>query len=488
MSGSRYEAVIGLEVHAELKTDSKIFCSCSTRFGAEPNTQVCPVCTGMPGVLPVLNRKVVECAIKTGLALNCEIASFSKFDRKNYFYPDLPKAYQISQYDLPICRNGYIEIEVDGHTKRIGITRVHMEEDAGKLLHQGTITTTPYSLVDLNRSGVPLLEIVSDPDLRSPQEARMYMEKLRSILLFLGVSDCRMEEGSLRCDANVSVRVRGQQGLGTKTEIKNLNSFKSLERALEYEINRQIDLLEDGELVVQETRTWDESKQVTLSMRSKEEAQDYRYFPDPDLVPLVIDRQWVEEIRSTLPELPDAARRRLITEFGLPEYDAGVLTMTKDTLDFFDECMQYYHDPKTVSNWIMVELSRLLNQHNLELKEAKVKPVHLVDMLKMVDSGKISGKMAKTVFEEMFLTGKSPEAVVKEKGMVQISDESALEPVVARIIAENPRVVEDYRSGKEKAFAFFVGQVMKATRGQANPKMVNEILKRMLNQKDGSCG
>ncbi len=486
MSGLGYEAVIGLEVHAELKTDSKIFCSCSTRFGAEPNTQVCPVCTGMPGVLPVLNRKVVEYAIKTGLALNCEIASFSKFDRKNYFYPDLPKAYQISQYDLPICRNGYIEIEIEGRTKRIGITRVHMEEDAGKLLHQGTITTTPYSLVDLNRSGVPLLEIVSEPDMRSPQEARMYMEKLRSILLFLGVSDCRMEEGSLRCDANVSVRLRGQEGLGTKTEIKNLNSFKSLERALEYEINRQIDLLEDGESIVQETRTWDESRQVTLSMRSKEEAQDYRYFPDPDLVPIVIDRQWVEEIRSHLPELPDAARRRLVTEYGLPEYDAGVLTMTKESLDFFDECMQYYHDPKVVSNWIMVELSRHLNQHNLELREAKIKPVHLAEMLKMIDSGRISGKMAKTVFEEMFFTGKSPETVVEEKGMVQISDESALEPVVARIIAENPRVVEDYRRGKEKAFAFFVGQVMKATRGQANPKMVNEILRRMLGQEGGS--
>lgn len=323
-----------MEVHAELRTDSKIFCACSTRFGAEPNTQVCPICTGMPGVLPVLNRKVVEYAIKTGLALNCEIAEFSKFDRKNYFYPDLPKAYQISQYDLPICRNGYIDIEVEGRKKRVGITRVHMEEDAGKLLHQGTIASTPYSLVDLNRSGVPLLEIVSEPDMRSPAEARLYMEKLRSILLFLGVSDCRMEEGSLRCDANVSVRIQGQQGFGTKTEIKNLNSFKALERALEYEIKRQIELLEDDESVIQETRTWDESQQATLSMRSKEEAQDYRYFPDPDLVPLIIDRGWVEEVRSSLPELPDAARERLMRQFNLPEYDANLLTMTKDTLDF----------------------------------------------------------------------------------------------------------------------------------------------------------
>lgn len=475
-----YEAVIGLEVHAELRTDSKIFCACSTRFGAEPNTQVCPICTGMPGVLPVLNRKVVEYAIKTGLALNCEIAEFSKFDRKNYFYPDLPKAYQISQYDLPICRNGYIDIEVEGRKKRVGITRVHMEEDAGKLLHQGTIASTPYSLVDLNRSGVPLLEIVSEPDMRSPAEARLYMEKLRSILLFLGVSDCRMEEGSLRCDANVSVRIQGQQGFGTKTEIKNLNSFKALERALEYEIKRQIELLEDDESVIQETRTWDESQQATLSMRSKEEAQDYRYFPDPDLVPLIIDRGWVEEVRSSLPELPDAARERLMRQFNLPEYDANLLTMTKDTLDFFDECMQYYQDAKTVSNWIMGELSRLLNQHNLELKDAKIKPAHLTEMLKMIDSGQISGKMAKTVFEEMFVSGKSPETVVREKGMVQISDEAALEPVIARIIAENSGVVEDYRKGKEKAFGFLVGQVMKATRGQANPKVVNDILRRML--------
>jgi len=477
---TEYEAVIGLEVHAELKTESKIFCSCSTEFGAEPNTQICPICTGMPGVLPVLNRKVLEYAIKTGLALNCEIAEFSKYDRKNYFYPDLPKAYQISQYDLPICRNGYLEIEVDGQQKRVGITRVHMEEDAGKLVHQGTITATPYSLVDLNRSGVPLLEIVSEPDMRTPQEARLYMEKLRAILLFLGVSDCKMQEGSLRCDANVSVRPRGETRFGTKTEIKNMNSFRALERALEFEIDRQIELLEDGEKIVQETRTWDESKQATFSMRSKEEAHDYRYFPDPDLVPVVVDRDWVEAVRETLPELPDAARKRLVQNYGLPEYDATVLTLTKDTLDFFDRCMEEYHDAKVVSNWIMGELNRLLNQQNLEITECKVTPFGLVSMLRLIDEGTISGKMAKSVFEEMFATGKQPEVIIKEKGMVQISDESALEPIIARIVADNPKVVEDYRNGKDKAFGFFVGQVMKATRGQANPKMVNDILKRIL--------
>lgn len=480
MSSADYEAVIGLEVHTELKTESKIFCSCPTKFGAEPNTQICPICAGMPGVLPVLNQKVVEYAIKTGLALNCEIAEFSKYDRKNYFYPDLPKAYQISQYDLPICRHGYLEIEMEGQKKRVGINRVHMEEDAGKLVHQGTITTTPYSLVDINRSGVPLLEIVSEPDMRSPQEARLYMEKLRSILLFLGVSDCKMEEGSLRCDANVSVRPRGETRLGTKTEIKNMNSFRALEKALEYEITRQIELLEEGEDVNQETRTWDENKQATFSMRSKEEAHDYRYFPDPDLVPLVIDRKRVEEIKESLPELPDAARRRLVENYGLPEYDAAILTLTKDTLDFFDQCMQEYHDAKVVSNWIMGELTRLLNQHNLDVTTAKVTPSMLAGMLKMIDKGIISGKMAKSVFEEMFATGKPAEAIVKEKGMVQISEESALIPVITRVVADNPKVVEDYHNGKEKAFGFLVGQVMKATRGQANPQVVNEILRRIL--------
>lgn len=477
---SNYEAVIGLEVHVELKTQSKIFCSCSTAFGAEPNTQVCPVCAGMPGALPVLNRQVVEYAIKTGLALNGEIAGMSKYDRKNYFYPDLPKAYQVSQYDQPICRAGYLEIETEEGKKRIGINRVHIEEDAGKLIHQGAITTSPYSLVDLNRSGVPLLEIVSEPDLRTPREACLYLEKLRSVLLFLGVSDCKMEEGSLRCDANISIRPRGDTRLGTKTEIKNMNSFRSLERALEYELARQMEVLEDGEAVVQETRTWDEGQQATLAMRSKEEADDYRYFPDPDLVPVVVDQEWVQRVRESLPELPDAARQRLVEQYELPAYDAGVLTMTRDTLDFFDECMRYYDDAKVVSNWIMGEMSRLLNQHGLEISESRVSPSALVRMLRLIDEGTISGKMAKTVFEEMFTTGKEPDTIVKEKGMTQISDESALEPLVLQVLEVNPEVVEDYRGGKTKALGFLVGQVMKATRGQANPKLVNQLLKRHL--------
>ena len=477
-----YEAVIGLEVHVELKTQSKIFCSCSTAFGAEPNTQVCPVCAGMPGALPVLNRQVVEFAIKTGLALNCEIAGMSKYDRKNYFYPDLPKAYQVSQYDQPICRTGYLEIEAEEGKKRIGINRVHIEEDAGKLIHQGAITTSSYSLVDLNRSGVPLLEIVSEPDLRTPREACLYLEKLRSVLLFLGVSDCKMEEGSLRCDANISIRPRGETRLGTKAEIKNMNSFRSLERALEYELTRQMEVLEDGEEVVQETRTWDEGQQATFSMRSKEEADDYRYFPDPDLVPVVVDQEWVQRVRESLPELPDAARQRLMEQYELPAYDAGVLTMTRDTLDFFDECIRHYDDAKVVSNWIMGEMSRLLNQHNLEISASQVSPSALVRMLRLIDEGTISGKMAKTVFEEMFTTGKEPDVIVKEKGMTQISDESALEPLVVQVLEANPEVVEDYRGGKTKALGFLVGQVMKATRGQANPKLVNQILKRHLDK------
>ncbi|MCR4399899.1 MAG: Asp-tRNA(Asn)/Glu-tRNA(Gln) amidotransferase subunit GatB [Syntrophomonadaceae bacterium] len=480
MERGGYEAVIGLEVHVELKTASKIFCACPNQFGGEPNTHICPVCTGMPGVLPVVNQRVVEYAIRTGLALNCQIAPFSKFDRKNYFYPDLPKAYQISQYDLPICRGGYLDIEVEGERRRIGITRVHMEEDAGKLVHLGTIATTPYSLVDLNRSGVPLLEIVSEPDLRTPAEARAYVERLRAVLLFLGVSDCKMQEGSLRCDANVSVRPRGSQALGTKTEIKNMNSFKALERALAYEIERQLDLLEDGGCVVQETRTWDEGKQVTLSMRSKEEAHDYRYFPDPDLVPIVIDDEWVERVRATMPELPDAARQRLQSCYGLSAYDAGVLTATKDSLDFFDACVALGGEAKAVANWMMGDFSRLLNQRGEEIAESKVTPAALVRMLEMVREGTISGKLAKAVFEEMYASGRGPDEIVREQGLVQISDEEALAPLIAAIVADNPKVAEDYRNGKDKALGFFVGQVMKATRGQANPQVVNAILQRML--------
>lgn len=475
-----FETVVGLEVHAELKTASKIFCSCSTAFGAEPNTHVCPICAGFPGMLPVLNEKVVELAIRTGLALNSEIAEFCKFDRKNYFYPDLPKAYQISQYDLPICKNGYLEIEVDGVKKRIGINRAHMEEDAGKLVHQGDITTTPFSLVDLNRSSVPLLEIVSEPDLRSAAEARAYMEKLRAILLFAGVSDCKMEEGSLRCDANVSVKPVGQKELGTRVEIKNLNSFRSLERAIEYEAKRHIEAIEDGEELIQETRTWDEEKEVTRSMRTKEEAHDYRYFPDPDLPPLRISQEWIDEVRQSMPELPGQAQQRLMQEYGLPNYDAAFLTLSPDTLDFFDQCRALYPDVKTISNWMMGEMARLLNQNNMEIKDCKIRPEALAGMLELLDKGTISGKMAKTVFEEMFNTGKEAEQVVKEKGLVQISDPETLKQIIKEIVANNPKVLEDYRNGKEKAFGFFVGQTMKATRGQANPAVVNQLLKEHL--------
>jgi len=477
-----FEIVIGLEVHAELKTQTKIFCACSTAFGAEPNTQTCPVCAGFPGMLPVLNEKVVELAIKTGLALHSEIPELCKFDRKNYFYPDSPKAYQISQFDLPVCVGGYVDIDVNGQKKRVGITRAHMEEDAGKLVHQGDITTTPFSLVDLNRCGVPLLEIVSEPDMRSSQEARAYMEKLRSMLLFAGVSDCKMQEGSLRCDANVSIRPWGQKEFGTRTEIKNLNSFRALERAIEYEANRQKEALEDGEEIVQETRTWDEEKQLTRSMRSKEEAHDYRYFPEPDLPPLNISREWVQEIRVQMPEMPEQAQNRLVQVYGLPEYDAGLLTLTPETLFFFDQCLKEYPDAKTVSNWMMGELGRLLNQNNLEIGECNIKPTHLVQMLKAIEDGSISGKMAKAIFEEMFASGKRPALIIKEKGLVQISDEGTLLPVIEDIVKANPRVVDDYKNGKDKALGFFIGQIMKSTRGQANPALVNKLLKETLDK------
>jgi len=477
-----YEVVIGLEVHAELQTDTKIFCSCSTEFGAEPNTHVCPICAGFPGTLPVLNKKVVELAIRAGLAMHADIAEVCKFDRKNYFYPDLPKAYQISQYDMPICSHGYIEIDVEGQKKKIGITRAHMEEDAGKLVHQGDITTTPFSLVDLNRSGVPLLEIVTEPDMRSAQEARAFAEKLRSILLFAGVSDCKMQEGSLRFDANVSVRPVGQKELGVRTETKNLNSFSALEKAIEYEARRQIEALEDGEEIVQETRTWDEAKGVTRSMRSKEEAHDYRYFPDPDLPPLKIESEWIEEIKKSLPELPEQAQKRLVEQYNLPEYDAGLLTLTPDYLKFFDACVKEYKDAKTISNWMMGEMNRLLKQAGIEISECKIKPSDLTELLLLVDKGQISGKMAKTVFEEMFQSGQRPSEIIKSKGMVQISDPEALIPIIDEVIKNNPKALQDYKNGKQKAIGAFIGQIMKATKGQANPSLVNELLLKRLNR------
>ncbi|AQS59761.1 Asp-tRNA(Asn)/Glu-tRNA(Gln) amidotransferase subunit GatB [Desulforamulus ferrireducens] len=477
---TQYEAVIGLEVHVELKTNTKIFCNCTTAFGGEPNHHTCPVCLGLPGTLPVLNKKVVEYAVRAGLALNCEIAGFSKFDRKNYYYPDLPKNYQVSQFDLPIARRGYVEIEVAGQTKRIGIHHIHMEEDAGKLVHQGNIMTTPYSLVDYNRGGMPLIEIVSEPDIRSPEEARAYVEKLRAIIQYTGVSDCRMEEGSLRCDVNISVRPKGQQEFGTKTEIKNLNSFRALQRAAAYEMERQIKVLESGGKIIQETRTWDEDKGITVSMRSKEEAHDYRYFPDPDLVPVVLDQQWIEFIKDSLPELPDQRRRRYVEQYGLPEYDAGILTLTKEMSDYFEETIGYYDKPKVISNWMMGEMSRLLNLSGTDITACKIKPRQLAELIKLIDQGTISGKIAKVVFEEMFASGKDPATIVQEKGLVQISDEGAIASVVEEVIAANPKSVEDYKAGKEKAIGFLVGQVMKATKGKANPDMVNKLLREKL--------
>lgn len=476
-----YEAVIGLEVHAQMLTETKIFCGCSTTFGSEPNTQTCPVCIGMPGVLPVLNKKALEFAIRTGLALNCTISPYSRFARKNYFYPDLPKGYQISQYELPICGKGFIEIVVDGDVKKIGITRVHMEEDAGKNIHEGAGS---FSFVDLNRTGVPLMEIVSEPDIRSPREAAEYMKKLRTILRYLGVCDGNMEQGSLRCDANVSIRPGGQEEFGTRAEVKNINSFRFVEKALEYEIKRQIKIVEGGGKVIQETRLWDADRGITESMRGKEEAHDYRYFPDPDLVPIIAEQKWVDEIRAALPELPDTKRERFVTEYGLPEYDADLLTEEKPVAEWYEEATASYSlsasGPKIVSNWVKGELTRLLNDENKTFDECPLKPSQLADMLKLMDKGTISSKIAKTVFEEMYKTGKDPEAIVKEKGLVQISDESAIEKVVDEIIAKSPKEVERYRGGDEKLLGFFVGQAMKATKGKANPQMLNDLLRKKL--------
>jgi aspartyl-tRNA(Asn)/glutamyl-tRNA(Gln) amidotransferase subunit B len=473
----KYETVIGLEVHIELATESKIFCSCPTEFGKEPNTHVCPVCLGFPGSLPVLNRRAVEYAIRAALALNCQIPDFAKFDRKNYFYPDLPKAYQISQFDLPLAVNGYLEIEVGDTKKRIGITRVHMEEDAGKLVHA---ESGDYSLADYNRTGVPLIEIVSEPDLRSPEEAKAYLEKLKSIILYTGVSDVKMEEGSLRCDANVSLMPAGSTEFGTRTEIKNMNSFRAVQRGLEYEVERQQGVLDAGGKVTQETRRWDENNGVTYSMRSKEEAHDYRYFPDPDLVPVVVEPAWVEEIRQSLPEMPDARRKRYMEQMGLPEYDAGVITASKTMADFFEATAARCQDVKAVSNWLMGDISRLLNAEGIDIDRSKLTPDHLVELLKLQDDGTISGKIAKTVFEEMFASGKMPSLIVEEQGLVQISDEGAIAAIVDEVIAGNPKSVEDFMSGKEKAIGFLVGQVMKLSKGKANPELANRLLREKL--------
>lgn len=473
----KYEAVIGLEVHTELQTTTKIFCGCKTSFGAEPNTNVCPVCLGLPGVLPVLNKRVLEFAVRAGLALNCEISRFSKFDRKNYYYPDLPKNFQTSQFDLPICERGHLDIEVNGENKQIRITRAHMEEDAGKLVHHGTsITDSDYSLVDYNRTGTPLLEIVTEPDMRSAKEAVAYLEKMRAILQYIGISDCRMEEGSLRCDANVSVRPVGQKELGTKAEIKNINSFKGVEKAIEYEALRQAEILEDGGKIIQETRTWDEKEGVTKSMRTKEEANDYRYFPEPDLAPFTVSEEYIEDIRKTLPELPDERRERYIANFGLSSTDAQYMTNDKDTSDYFEKVVAAGADPKASVNWIMGEFASQLSNAGIEIAKAPVTPENLAKLLALIAKGTISGKIAKKVFAEMWKDGADPEEIVKAQGLVQISDTGALKELVVKVIANNPKAVEDFKAGKKKAVGALVGQIMKETKGKANPKVINELL------------
>lgn len=478
---NKYEAVIGLEVHVELKSKTKIFCSCSTEFGGEPNTRVCPVCLGMPGSMPRLNKKVVELAIRTGLGLNAEITKNCHFDRKNYYYPDMPKNYQTSQYYTPIIRNGYVDFEVDGTTKRVNVSFAHLEEDAGKLIHPGdNILEADHSLVDFNRAGVPLLEIVSAPDIRTPEEAREYVAALKAILEYLEVSDCKMQEGSLRCDANVSIRPVGSTQLGTRTELKNMNSLRAIERSIRYEIQRQIQVLEEGGQIQEETRTWNEGKGITEAMRPKLSATHYRCFTEHNLPPLAIDETWIEEIRSNLPELPEARKRRLIEQVGLPEYDAKVITASKRLADFFDETVAEYSDAKKVSNWIMVELLRLLNAKGIEVEDCPVSPSRLAQLLTMIDKGEISGKMAKDIFEKMFDTGKDPKTLVEELGLKQISDTGALEAMIDEVLAANPKSVEDYRNGKDKALGFLVGQVMRASKGQANPQLVNEILRKKL--------
>ncbi|MFH1597379.1 MAG: Asp-tRNA(Asn)/Glu-tRNA(Gln) amidotransferase subunit GatB [Pseudomonadota bacterium] len=489
-----YEAVIGLEVHAQLLTASKIFCGCATLFGAPPNTQVCEVCLGMPGSLPVLNRKAVEFALKMALATDCRINPESVFARKNYFYPDLPKGYQISQYELPLAEHGVLPIRVNGAARRIGITRIHLEEDAGKLIHS---ESRPVSFVDFNRTGVPLIEIVSEPDIRTPEEAVEYLKGLRNILLYLEICDGNMEEGSIRCDANISLRPVGEKALGTKTELKNMNSFRFVKAALEYEIRRQRALLAAGRELVQETRLWDPAANQTISMRGKEEAHDYRYFPDPDLVPVRVSREWIADLTKRLPELPAARLARFQTEYGLPEYDAEVLTADKALTDYFEATVKVFPNPKQVSNWIMVEIMRELKKGAKVIGPAaatippifvsasgtRISPEGLGRLLSLVKTGAISGKLAKEVFEEMLATGKDPGAIVQERGLVQITDAAALEPLAREILAAHPKEVADYRAGKTKLLGFFVGQLMKRTKGQANPQLANEIFQKLLGEK-----
>ncbi len=476
MSYSDYEVVIGLEVHSELKTKSKIYCSCSTEFGGEPNTHCCPICTGMPGTLPVLNEKVAEYAIRAGLATQCKINKFSKQDRKNYFYPDLPKAYQVSQYDLPLCYEGEIEIKVKDEVKKIGITRIHIEEDAGKLIHE----SGEGSLVDYNRCGIPLIEIVSEPDLRSSEEVRAYMEKLRTILLYTDVSDCKMNEGSLRCDINLSVRKKGATELGTRTEMKNMNSFNFAVKAVEYEARRQIRVLESGGTVVQETRRWDEAKGITVSMRSKEEAHDYRYFPEPDLMPIVTPEEKIEAIRKTLPELPDSRINRYVGEYGLKEKDAELIAASRSMADYFQAAAHKTKNIKGAANWIITEVFYRLNEDEKEQASIPFQPEFLAEMVNLIEDGTISNRMAKQVFEKMWSTGQTPSTIVEESGMKQISDDDELSKLAVEVIQKNPKAVQDYLSGKQAAIQALMGQMMKITKGKANPKKVIDLLKDQL--------
>ncbi|MFD3447617.1 Asp-tRNA(Asn)/Glu-tRNA(Gln) amidotransferase subunit GatB [Microbacteriaceae bacterium 4G12] len=474
-----FETIIGLEVHVELKTKSKIFSASPTDFGAPPNTQTSVIDLGYPGVLPVLNKQAVEFAMKAAMALNCEVATETKFDRKNYFYPDNPKAYQISQFDKPIGEHGWIEIEVGGKKKKIGITRLHLEEDAGKLTHTGD----GYSLVDFNRQGMPLIEIVSEPDIRTPEEAYAYLEKLKSIIQYTGVSDCKMEEGSLRCDANISIRPYGQEQFGTKTELKNLNSFAFVQKGLEYEEARQREILLSSGSIQQETRRYDEASKTTILMRVKEGSDDYRYFPEPDLVELYIDEEWKERIRAQIPELPDARQTRYIQELGLPPYDAKVLTLTKEMSDFFEATVAGGADAKLASNWLMGEVSAYLNKQQQELNEVALTPESLAEMIQLIENGTISSKIAKKVFAELIEKGGDPETIIKEKGLVQISDEGTLRTIIGEVLDNNAQSIEDYKNGKDRAIGFLVGQIMKATKGQANPPLVNKLLLEEINKR-----
>ncbi len=474
---SKYEAVIGLEVHAQLLTESKIFCNCSTKFGNAPNSNVCPICLGHPGVLPVLNKKVVEFISLMGMATNCTINEKSTFARKNYFYPDLPKGYQISQFDQPICEHGFVTIQFqDKSTKKIGITRIHMEEDAGKSIHDQSFET----LVDVNRCGVPLIEIVSEPDLRNGTEAYLYLTKIKQLVQYLGICDGNMEEGSLRCDANISVRLKGETKLGTKTEVKNMNSFRNVEKAINYEIERQIDIIEDGGNIIQQTLLWDADLNEIRPMRSKEEAHDYRYFPEPDLLPVIVDETWKKEIASKMPELPDIRRERFIKNYKLPDYDADLLTQAKSTADFYEDVTKVTDDYKSASNWIMVDVMKILNDKKIDITEFQISSEKLGKLINLINEGTISGKIAKDVFAAMLEEDKTPEQIVKEKNLVQISDTGEIEKIIEEVLNKNQSQVQDYISGKDKVFGFFVGQVMRETKGKANPKIVNDFLRKKL--------